>query len=43
MSTAVDAGTGFGPAAGASASVERIEGYVVPVDPMDDLLCESCQ
>ncbi len=22
---------------------EFVEGYLVPVDPMDDLQCESCQ
>ncbi len=24
-------------------SVEQVGGYEVPVDPMDDLQCESCQ
>ncbi len=24
-------------------SVEQVGGYQVPVDPMDDLQCESCQ
>jgi len=32
----------FGPAVTEAAS-ETIEGYLVPVDPMDDLQCESCQ
>ncbi len=24
-------------------SIEQVGGYDVPVDPMDDLQCESCQ
>jgi hypothetical protein len=24
-------------------NVEQVGGYQVPVDPMDDLQCESCQ
>ncbi len=23
--------------------VDTVGGYAVPVDPMDDLMCESCQ
>lgn len=26
-----------------STSADFADGYVVPVDPMDDLQCESCQ
>ena len=26
-----------------AASAEAVGGYSVPVDPMDDLQCESCQ
>lgn len=26
-----------------SVTVERVDEYAVPVDPMDDLQCESCQ
>jgi len=26
-----------------SSLVETVGGYAVPVDPMDDLYCESCQ
>jgi hypothetical protein len=26
-----------------TASVDAVDGYAVPVDPMDDLQCESCQ
>ncbi|MGV8970694.1 MAG: hypothetical protein ACOH10_00100 [Rhodoglobus sp.] len=27
----------------ASVPIEAVGGYVVPVDPMDDLGCDSCQ
>jgi hypothetical protein len=26
-----------------AAIVDRVGGYLVPVDPMEDLQCESCQ
>ena len=31
------------PAARPTPRADHVDGYAVPVDPMDDLQCESCQ